>query len=183
MSYPSEYNCQCDHKGSKFIVPLHLLNLDGNVTKPKTGFIKLYFKDNILHSKDEYNVEKNLVLDTKLDGLTIGNTVNNILPTDTIIIALGKLQTSISLSSSTQSDWEETNSSSPSYILNKPKRFIRKSETFYAPTFISYLAYAPMGSLETDNVWTITKRVGSADGTIISITQFTEVAWTNRINL
>ena len=87
MSYPSEYNCQCDHKGSKFIVPLHLLNLDGNVTKPKTGFIKLYFKDNILHSKDEYNVEKNLVLDTKLDGLTIGNTVNNILPTDTIIIA------------------------------------------------------------------------------------------------
>lgn len=35
---------------------------------------------------------------------------------------------------------------------------IRRSETFYAPSYISYLGFAPDGSLETDGVWTITKR-------------------------
>jgi len=59
----------------------------------------------------------------------------------------------------------------------------RKSETFYAPSYISYLAFAPQGSLETDAVWTITKRVGSADGTIISNVQTPNWAWTNRTAL
>lgn len=47
----------------------------------------------------------------------------------------------------------------------------------------SYLAFAPQGSQETDAVWTITKRVGSADGTIISNTQTEDWAWTNRTAL
>ena len=57
---------------------------------------------------------------------------------------------------------------------------IRRSETFYAPSYISYLGFAPDGSLETDAVWTITKRVGSADGTIISNVQYLLKKWTER---
>ena len=56
----------------------------------------------------------------------------------------------------------------------------RKSETLYAPSYISYLAFAPQGSLETDAVWTITKRVGSADGTIISNVQYLLKKWSER---
>lgn len=56
----------------------------------------------------------------------------------------------------------------------------RKSETFYAPSYISYLGFAPAGSLETDAVWTITKRVGSADGTIVSNVQYVNKKWTER---
>lgn len=56
----------------------------------------------------------------------------------------------------------------------------RKSETFYAPNYTSYLAFAPAGSLETDAVWTITKRVGSADGTIVSNVQYFDKKWTER---
>ena len=58
--------------------------------------------------------------------------------------------------------------------------YARKSETFYAPSYISYLAFAPGGSLETDAVWTITKRVGSADGTIISNVQYLLKKWSER---
>lgn len=58
--------------------------------------------------------------------------------------------------------------------------YTRKSETLYAPSYISYLAFAPQGSLETDAVWTITKRVGSADGTIISNVQYLLKKWTER---
>lgn len=56
----------------------------------------------------------------------------------------------------------------------------RKSETFYATSYTSYLAFAPAGSLETDAVWTITKRVGSADGTIVSNVQYFDKKWTER---
>lgn len=56
----------------------------------------------------------------------------------------------------------------------------RKSETFYAPSYTSYLAFAPSGSLETEAVWTITKRVGSADGTIVSNVQYVNKKWTER---
>jgi hypothetical protein len=57
---------------------------------------------------------------------------------------------------------------------------IRRSETFYAPSYISYLAFAPTGSLETDAVWTITKRVGSADGTIVSNVKFFNKKYSER---
>ena len=56
----------------------------------------------------------------------------------------------------------------------------RKSETFYAPSYISYLGFAPAGSLESNDVWTITKRVGSADGTIVSNVQYVNKKWTER---
>lgn len=56
----------------------------------------------------------------------------------------------------------------------------RKSETFYAPNYTSYLGFAPGGSLETDAVWTITKRVGSDDGTIVSNVQSFNKKWTER---
>lgn len=56
----------------------------------------------------------------------------------------------------------------------------RKSETFYAPSYTSYLGFAPKNSLETDPVWTITKRVGSADGTIVSNVRYLNKKWTER---
>ena len=58
--------------------------------------------------------------------------------------------------------------------------YIRRSETFCAPSYISYLGFAPTGSLETDAAWTITKRVGSADGTIISNVQYLLKKWSER---
>ena len=58
--------------------------------------------------------------------------------------------------------------------------YVRKSETFYAPSYISYLGFAPEGSSESDAVWTITKRVGSADGTIISNVQYLLKKWSER---
>ena len=57
---------------------------------------------------------------------------------------------------------------------------IRLSETFYAPTYTSYLGFAPSGSLETEAVWTITKRVGSENGTILSNVQTENVKWSER---
>lgn len=44
----------------------------------------------------------------------------------------------------------------------------------------SYLAFAPTGSQETDAVWTITKRVGSDDGTIVSNVRYFNKRWTER---
>lgn len=58
--------------------------------------------------------------------------------------------------------------------------YIRLSETFYAPSYISYLGFAPKNSLESNDVWTITKRVGSADGTIVSNVQYVNKKWTER---
>jgi hypothetical protein len=57
--------------------------------------------------------------------------------------------------------------------------YIRKSETIPA-TYISYLGYAPAGSLETDAVWTITKIVDSASGVVISKVQTPNWQWSNR---
>lgn len=79
-----------------------------------------------------------------------------------------------------QSDWAQADNTQVDFIKNKPVRFIRRSETFYTPSYISYLAFAPQGSLETDAVWTITKRVGSADGTIISNMQYLLKKWSER---
>ena len=57
--------------------------------------------------------------------------------------------------------------------------YIRRSDYVTADR-ISYLAFAPQGSLETDAVWTITKRVGSSDGTIVSNVQYFNKKWTER---
>jgi hypothetical protein len=57
--------------------------------------------------------------------------------------------------------------------------YIRRSDYISADRK-SYLAFAPQGSLETDAVWTITKRVGSADGTIVSNVQYVNKKWTER---
>lgn len=79
-----------------------------------------------------------------------------------------------------QSDWAQADNTQVDYIKNKPVRFIRRSETFYAPSYISYLAFAPAGSLETDAVWAITKRVGSADGTIVSNVKYFNKKYSER---
>lgn len=79
-----------------------------------------------------------------------------------------------------QSDWNQADNTQVDFIKNKPVRFIRRSETLGAPDYISYLGFAPDGSAESDSVWTITKRVGSADGAIISNVQSFNKKWTER---
>jgi hypothetical protein len=143
----------------KSIVSFQLLDNPFITVKPDIGFVKLYFKNNILTSKNSSGIEKNLVLDTLLTGLSISPVSTPIVATDSIIEAFGKLQASINAGGGTN---------------------IRRSETFYAPSYISYLAFAPDGSLETDAVWTITKRVGSADGAIVSNIQYFNKKWTER---
>ena len=54
--------------------------------------------------------------------------------------------------------------------------FIRRS--FFAPPYTSYRGFAPENSLETDAVWTITKTVENADGTIFSNEQVLNHKWT-----
>ena len=54
--------------------------------------------------------------------------------------------------------------------------FIRRS--FFVPPFTSYRGFAPENSLETDAVWTITKTVENANGTIFSNEQVFNHKWT-----
>ncbi|NCD07541.1 MAG: hypothetical protein EOL97_15645, partial [Spirochaetia bacterium] len=125
MTYPTLPLCQADHKGSKFIVPLHLLNIASTVDSPKSGFVKLYFKSNVLTSKYSNGTEKNLVLDTVLTGLTTATANSPIVSTDTVIIGLGKLQSSINFLlsdgfSQVQADWNQADNTQVDYIKNKP---------------------------------------------------------------
>jgi hypothetical protein len=48
---------------------------------------------------------------------------------------------------------------------------------------ISYQGFAEVGSLETDEVWTITKIVTDAPGNIISSVQTDNVKWSERLTL
>jgi uncharacterized protein (TIGR02145 family) len=63
---------------------------------------------------------------------------------------------------------------------NKPSGgggiFIRRS--FFVPPFTSYRGFAPENSLETDAVWTITKTIENANGTIFSNEQVFNHKWT-----
>jgi len=79
----------------KSIVSFQLLDNPSVTIKPDIGFIKLYFKNNILTSKDATGLEKNLVLDTLLTGLSVSPVSTPIVATDSIIQAFGKLQGSI----------------------------------------------------------------------------------------
>lgn len=53
---------------------------------------------------------------------------------------------------------------------------IRRS--FFSPPFTSYRGFAPENSLETDSVWTVTKTVENANGTIFSNEQVFNHKWT-----
>jgi hypothetical protein len=89
----------------KSIVSFQLLDNPSVTIKPDIGFIKLYFKNNILTSKNAIGLEKNLVLDTLLTGLLVNPIAIPIVATDSIIEAFGKLQGSINtLTSSIPTD-------------------------------------------------------------------------------
>ncbi len=121
MAYNNTPECQCNHSGSKFIVPLHLLNLTSATANPKTGYVKLYFKNYVLTSKRSNGTERNLVLDSVLSTLSIGVIAEPIVNTDTIVEAFSKLQSSITtLIGGSQSDWDESDITSLTYIQNKP---------------------------------------------------------------
>lgn len=81
----------------KSIVSFQLLDNPSVTIKPDIGFIKLYFKNNILTSKNAIGLEKNLVLDTLLTGLSINPVSTPIVATDSIIEAFGKLQGTINV--------------------------------------------------------------------------------------
>lgn len=68
----------------------------------------------------------------------------------------------------------------PIYVNPTSQSYTRLAETIYEPDYVSYLGFATAGSSEDSAVWTITKRVGSEDGTILSNVKFFNKKWTER---
>lgn len=84
--------------GSKFIVPLRLLELNVTPALPSTDWHKLYYKNGYL--KTLKASEKDVVLDRPLDGFVAGPCLP-ITSTDTVLDAFQKLQCQVSLLAST----------------------------------------------------------------------------------
>lgn len=75
--------------GSKFIVPLRLLELESIPALPLSSWHKLYYRDGYL--KTLKSIENDVVLDRPLDGFIAGP-CTPIVPTDTVLEAFQKLQ-------------------------------------------------------------------------------------------
>jgi hypothetical protein len=102
--------------GSKFIVPLRLLELNTTPALPLTSWHKLYYKGGYL--KTLKGSEKDVVLDRPLDGFVAGPCLP-ITATDTVLEAFQKLQCQITaIPPQVNADWLAT--SGPALILNKP---------------------------------------------------------------
>lgn len=82
---------------SKFLVPLQLPELNGaTITNPGAGFVKAYILNGWLTKKDNAGTVIDLVLDRTLTTYAIAATASAITSSDSLVIALGKLQKSIS---------------------------------------------------------------------------------------
>ena len=78
--------------GSKFVVPLRLLELTQTPALPSSQWHKLYYKDGYL--KTLKASEKDVVLDRPLDGFIVGPCIP-ITATDTVLEAFQKIQCQI----------------------------------------------------------------------------------------
>lgn len=102
--------------GSKFIVPLRLLEIQTTPAVPLANWHKLYYRDGYL--KTLKATEKDVVLDRPLDGFVAGP-CTPIVATDTVLEAFQKLQCQVSaIPPQVNADWLAT--SGPAFILNKP---------------------------------------------------------------
>lgn len=103
---------------SKFGVSIRLLDTTDKV------FREVYFKQYALKSK-LLSIEKDIVLERLLEGLTIVVANQPILATDNIIEAFGKIQSSINFLltggfAQIQTDWLQANNLAVDFIKNKP---------------------------------------------------------------
>ena len=81
---------------SKFLVPLQLPELSGaTFTNPGVGFVKAYISNGWLTRKDSAGTVVDFVLDRTLTTYSVAATAAAITSSDTVIIALGKLQRSL----------------------------------------------------------------------------------------
>lgn len=102
--------------GSKFIVPLKLLEINTTPVVADQFWHKLYYKNGYL--KTLKTSEKDVVLDRPLENFAVGSCLP-ITPADTVLEAFQKLQCQITnIPSQINSDWNAT--SGPALILNKP---------------------------------------------------------------
>lgn len=102
--------------GSKYIVPLKLLEINITPTLPDQFWHKLYYKNGYL--KTLKTSEKDVVLDRPLDNFTLGPCLP-VTASDTVLQAFQKLQCQISvIPPQVNSDWNAT--TGPAFILNKP---------------------------------------------------------------
>ena len=82
---------------SKFLVPLQLPELNGaTIANPGAGFVKAYILNGWLTKKDSAGTVIDLVLDRTLTTYSIAATAAAITSADTLVVALGKLQKSLS---------------------------------------------------------------------------------------
>jgi hypothetical protein len=105
--------------GSKYIVPLKLLEINQTPSLPDQFWHKLYYKNGYL--KTLKTSEKDVVLDRPLDNFTLGPCLP-ITAADTVLQAFQKLQCQISIiPPQVNADWNAT--TGPAFILNKPTLF------------------------------------------------------------
>jgi len=105
--------------GSKFIVPLSLLEINSIPSLPPADWHKLYMKAGYL--KVLKTSEKDVVLDRPLSGLNITSPCSVIQQSDTVLQAFGKLQCQISnipVFTQVNADWNAL--TGVQAILNKP---------------------------------------------------------------
>lgn len=82
---------------SKFLVPLQLPELSSaTIASPGAGFVKAYISNGWLTKKDSAGTVIDFVLDRTLTTYSIAATASAITSSDSLVIALGKLQKSIS---------------------------------------------------------------------------------------
>lgn len=82
---------------SKFLVPLQLPELNGaTIANPGAGFVKAYILNGWLTKKDSAGTVIDLVLDRTISTYSIAATAAAITSADTLVVALGKLQKSLS---------------------------------------------------------------------------------------
>jgi hypothetical protein len=81
---------------SKFLTPLDLSNFTNTpLANTSVGFVKVYIKNNYLRYLLPSGVENDVVLSRPLDGLSIPTLATGIVSSDSLLIALSKLQASL----------------------------------------------------------------------------------------
>lgn len=149
------------------LIPNDILSIEdwANLT---TGALCAYDNNNdyVFDGVDE-NIPHKLTIETLRDEFGGIGKIQDATDVDTTAIADDKILVAKAITGGFKHVYED-----------KPTS-IRRSDYISADR-ISYLAFAPQGSQETDAVWTITKRVGSADGTIVSNVQYVNKKWTER---
>lgn len=81
---------------SKFLVPLDLSNFTNTpLANTSVGFVTVYVKNEYLKYLSPSGIEKDVVLERPLDGLSVPTLATGISSSDTLLVALSKIQASL----------------------------------------------------------------------------------------